>query len=182
MEGLARMAEHPFAKAQSAPPFQEIFRTFYPQVVRQIMRIIRDQATAEDLAQDVFLKLYDQDWREIDNIGGWLHQAGIYAAYNHLRSVRRRSSRDEREGQHGPVLEPSTEERWLKQEEIEAVREALTDLTERDRTLLLMKYSGYTYKELAIAAGVDSGSVGTLLARAKRKFRDLYQRKRGPEA
>ncbi|ASS76980.1 hypothetical protein CIG75_20135 [Tumebacillus algifaecis] len=176
MEGYARMAEHP--SPQTAPPFQDVFTNYYAQVVRQITRITRDQATAEDLAQDVFLKLYDQDLREIENLGGWLTQAGIYAAYNHLRSERRRASRDGQQELPGGTLEPSTEERWLKQEEIEAVREALTALGERDRVLLLMKYSGYNYQELAQATSIDSGSVGTLLARARRKFRDLYQRKR----
>lgn len=179
MEGTALMAKRP--SPQTAPPFQEVFTAYYPQVVRQIMRITRDQATAEDLAQDVFLKLYDQDLQEIHNLGGWLTQAGIYAAYNHLRSERRRVARDEGQDSAERWLEPSTEERWLKQEEIEAVREALLSLDDRDRTLLLMKYSGYNYQELAAATAVESGSVGTLLARARRKFRDLYQRKRGAE-
>ncbi|MFD2170665.1 RNA polymerase sigma factor SigX [Tumebacillus lipolyticus] len=180
MEGIARMAERP--SSHTAPPFPELFKTYYPQVVRQIMRITRDQSAAEDLAQEVFLKLYDQDIRLIENIGGWLMQAGIYAAYNYLRGEKRRNARDEEQAHHSSQVEPSPEDRWLHQEEIEAVREAIFSLPERDRTLLMMKYSGYNYKELAEATSVDTGSVGTLLARARRKFRDLYQRKRGSEA
>jgi RNA polymerase sigma factor (sigma-70 family) len=160
--------------------FQELFRHHYPQVVRQIMRITRDRAVAEDLAQDVFLRLHDQDIATIQNIGGWLTQAGTYAAYNHLRGEKRRAARDE-QPLDTPVMEPSTEDRWLQQEEIATVREALIDLNERDRTLLLLKYSGYDYQELADATQVERSSVGTLLARAKRRFRDLYQRKRGDE-
>ncbi|HEU4964022.1 MAG TPA: sigma-70 family RNA polymerase sigma factor [Bacilli bacterium] len=178
MEGIATMSEHPV----TPPTFQHVFRAYYPQVVRQVLRILGDAAAAEDVAQDVFLQLYDQEWRTIDNVGGWLHQASIYAAYKYVRSERRRSSRDERGAEPGPSVEPSTEERWLQQEEITAVREALTDLGERDRALLLLKYAGYGYRELAEITQVESGSVGTLLARARKKFRDLYQRRRGMES
>jgi RNA polymerase sigma factor (sigma-70 family) len=179
MEVQARMTEQPHVTKQPITPFQELFQTHYKQVVRQIIRITRDQSIAEDLAQDVFLKLYDQDIDEIDNVGGWLYQASLYAAYNYLRGEKRRLTRDEQQADTADVLAPSTEEHWLKQDEINAVRDTLTDLSERDRTLLLMKYSGYNYQELAEATELEAGSIGTLLARARRKFRDLYQRKRG---
>ncbi|MGZ4122450.1 MAG: RNA polymerase sigma factor SigX [Tumebacillaceae bacterium] len=186
MEVYAQMPDH----SQSPPvswdtgaerSFPDLFKAHYPQVVRQIMRITRDQAVAEDLAQEVFLRLHDQDITRIDNIGAWLTQAGTYAAYNHLRGEKRRIARDEQQSDASTTVEPSTEERWLQQEEIASVREALIDLNERDRTLLLLKYSGYDYQELANVTQVEQSSIGTLLARAKRRFRDLYQRKRGDE-
>ena len=179
MEVQAPMTKQPDANPHSRPAFQELFQAHYKQVVRQIMRVTRSQSVAEDLAQDVFLRLYDQDLDQIENIGGWLTQASLYAAYNYLRSEKRRLARDEKQVAERSLLAPSTEEHWLKLDEIETVRETLIDLSERDRTLLLMKYSGYDYQELAEATKLHPGSIGTLLARARRKFRDLYQRKRG---
>ncbi len=179
MEVQAQMTEQSGTTPRPAPTFQELFQTHYKSVVRQIMRVTHNQSVAEDLAQDVFMKLYHQDIDSIENIGGWLHQASLYAAYNYLRGEKRRLLRDEKGGDDVVTLAPSTEEHWLKQDEIKAVRETLTDLSERDRTLLLMKYSGYDYGELAQATELEKGSIGTLLARARRKFRDLYQRKRG---
>lgn len=44
-----------------------------------------------------------------------------------------------------------------------------------------MKYSGFRYADLAKATGVDIGSVGTILARAKAKFRKMYESVRGEE-
>lgn len=179
MEVPAQMNDRPTIHPQLKPNFQELFHAHYKQVVRQIMRITHDQSVAEDLAQEVFLRLYDQEIDTIANVGGWLHQASLYAAYNYIRGEKRRIARDGAISDDTATETPSTEEHWLKQDEINTVREALTDLGERDRTLLLMKYSGYSYQELAEVTELEPASIGTLLARARRKFRDLYQRKRG---
>lgn len=66
--------------------FQDVFKQYYAHVVRQIMRIVREQAIAEDLAQEVFLQLYHTEWKEIESVSAWLAKASIYAAYNYLRS------------------------------------------------------------------------------------------------
>ncbi|ERI06639.1 Sigma-70 region 2 [Aneurinibacillus aneurinilyticus ATCC 12856] len=162
-----------------ADNFQELFKTYYPYVVRQIMRIVREKSAAEDIAQEVFLKLYNSNRNAIQNIPAWLSKASIHAAYNHIRSTNRRLIRDEKAGEEQPVYSPSSEENWLRQEDIQAVRQILTEMNERDRTLLMMKYSGFDYKELAHAAQVESSSVGTLLSRAKTKFRNMYKQMRG---
>ncbi len=163
-----------------AADFSLLFQSHYPRVVRQIMSVVREQAAAEELAQEVFIRLYYADRDTIANLPGWISRAALYAAFNYLRSEKRRMEREEKERAE-PRTSPSSEERWLEREEIAAVRETLTGMEERDRLLLLMKYSGYNYKELADAAGVEQGSVGTLLARAKKKFRELYQRGRRNE-
>ena len=55
-------------------------------------------------------------------------------------------------------------------------RGALPDrLAERDRQMLLLRADGYAYRELAAALGLNESSVGTLLARAKRAFREAYE-------
>ncbi|MDK2928288.1 MAG: hypothetical protein PWR31_1979 [Bacillota bacterium] len=59
------------------------------------------------------------------------------------------------------------------------VRAALTALTARDRLALVLRYSGYSYAEIAAVIGVAAGSVGTILARAQRSFRLAYLAKEG---
>ncbi|MGC5328670.1 sigma-70 family RNA polymerase sigma factor [Brevibacillus sp. SYSU BS000544] len=159
--------------------FQSIFRTHYPQVVRYIIRLVKDQALAEDIAQEVFMKLYATNIREIENISAWLIKTAVHTSYNTLRQEKRRMLREEKEHSKETANSHSTEETWLQLDEIDSVRQTLHDLNERDRLLLLMKYSGYDYRELAKAAEVESSSIGTLLARAKKRFREFYLRKRG---
>ena len=60
------------------------------------------------------------------------------------------------------------------EEERAKVREALSRLSERDRQLLSLMAGGFTYREMAAACGLNEASVGTLLARAKRAFREHY--------
>lgn len=164
-----------------ADSFQEMFTTYYPFVVRQIMRIVKDQQTAEDIAQDVFLSFYHTDRSVIEHIPAWLSKSALYAAYNYLRSEKRRYARQERSPSEQEHVSPSTEEMWLAKESQSIVRDVLEELDERERTLLVMKYSGFPYAELAKATGTQISSVGTLLARAKSKFRTIYDRMRGEE-
>jgi RNA polymerase sigma-70 factor (ECF subfamily) len=60
-------------------------------------------------------------------------------------------------------------------DEAERVRATIERLGERDRQLLLLRAEGYGYRELAAALGLNEASVGTLLARAKRAFREAYE-------
>lgn len=181
MELLASRMDPRDESKEDTAEFSVLFKAHYSQAVRQILPIVREQAIAEELAQEVFIKLYSVDRSEIENLRAWLAKVSIHVAFNYLRSEKRRAARDDRATQREGCTSPSTEESWLRREEIAAVRETLVDLDERDRLLLLMKYSGYDYKELAQAAGIEKGSVGTLLARAKKKFRELYQHRRGSE-
>ena len=55
------------------------------------------------------------------------------------------------------------------------VRQALDTLPERDRHMLLLHAEGYRYREIAAAMRLNEGSVGPLLARARRAFRGAYE-------
>lgn len=57
---------------------------------------------------------------------------------------------------------------------IAAVRAALAQIGPRDREILLMREEGFRYAEIAEVVGVAPGSVGTLLARALRRFAAAY--------
>jgi RNA polymerase sigma factor (sigma-70 family) len=60
-------------------------------------------------------------------------------------------------------------------ESVASVRLALESLSERDRQLLLMREEGFKYEEIANVIGVAPASVGTLIARALRRFVEVYR-------
>jgi RNA polymerase sigma factor (sigma-70 family) len=75
-----------------------------------------------------------------------------------------------------PVRPSAPESPELRLERAEArdhARAALDALAPRDRELLLMRYGGFSYREIAEAIDVASTSVGTLLARAERRFAQM---------
>ncbi|MFC4077541.1 RNA polymerase sigma factor SigX [Salinithrix halophila] len=170
------MVEDPSLERET-DDFERLFKSHYPMVVRQIMRIISSQSVAEDVAQDVFLQLYHTDRTGIENLPAWLTKTAINTAYNHVRSEKRYRARMEKEAHVASEFLPSSENKWLEQEDILAVRRILSQMNERDRNLLLMKYSGFSYDELAQAIQIKKGSVGSLLSRAKKQFQKLYQRR-----
>jgi RNA polymerase sigma-70 factor (ECF subfamily) len=64
-------------------------------------------------------------------------------------------------------------------EDRDRVRACLAVLPDRQATVLLLRHSGHSYREVATALGVAEGSVGVLLARAERAFRRAYEEMNG---
>lgn len=67
----------------------------------------------------------------------------------------------------------------IRKEEITKVQMVLRKMKEQDRTILLMKFSGFRYKEIAQVLQIDDSSIGTMLARAKLKFRKIFEQMEG---
>ena len=55
------------------------------------------------------------------------------------------------------------------------MRATIDRMPERERRLLLLQAEGFSYREIAAGLGIHEASVGTLLARARRAFRTLYE-------
>ncbi|MES9664015.1 RNA polymerase subunit sigma [Bacillus cereus] len=156
--------------------FEELFKQHYVYVVKQILWIIKEQTIAEELAQEVFLQLYRTDWKEVENLRGWLIKSSTYVAYNYIRSEKRHQARVDKEIQYQEIQNDSSlDDQWIRKEEITKVQIVLRKMKEQDRTILLMKFSGFQYKEIAQVLQIDVSSIGTLLVRAKLKFRKIYE-------
>jgi RNA polymerase sigma factor (sigma-70 family) len=171
-------AEH----SKNMAGFRELFDRHYPAVCRQLTCLLGSRAAAEDVAQEAFIKLYQAPPREPSNLGGWLARVATNMAYNHLRSE---SSRRRREAgfQHQPsgAAEAGPEEALVRDETVAITRQVLELLPERDRVCLLLKFSGMNYADIARATGVKESSVGTLLARARARFKAEYLRLKGSD-
>ncbi len=108
----------------------------------------------------------------------WLYQVVTHLAYNNARGQGRRQRREDAvfgtsSGDADPVELAEQVERRL------AVRRALLKLPQRQAQLLLLRYAGLSYKELAEALSLAPGSVGTLLARAEAAFERAYAAEEG---
>ncbi len=159
--------------------FEELFHRHYDMVYGVLFRLTGTRAEAEDLAQEVFLKLYRSAPRHADNLAGWLYRTAINTGYNALRSARRRRRR---EATQPPDPPPIPEAELLRHEAQQRVRRALAHLPERAASLLILRGMGFSYEEMAAIAGVAPGSVGTLLARAQRAFRRAYEEEEDVQA
>jgi RNA polymerase sigma factor (sigma-70 family) len=148
--------------------FQALFERYYPELCRRLLPFLSDPAAVEDVVQEAFLRLYCRPPAREDNIPGWLFRVAVNLAYNHHRTEERRRRR---ECQACLQAEETKEDEVLRREEVALVRETLARLAPRDRFCLLLRFEGYGYAEIAAVLDVQPGSVGTILARARERFR-----------
>ncbi len=156
--------------------FEAIFRAYYGQVFAAAYRLLGSGQEAEDVAQEAFLRLYRYPLpagRE-HNLAGWLLRVATNLAYNALRSRKRRQDRERRATEEW--ADASSGRAALDPDAGERVREVLATLPERQVQILFMRQAGLSYAEVADALGVAPGSVGTLVARAERAFRERWEK------
>jgi RNA polymerase sigma factor (sigma-70 family) len=161
--------------------YEAVFRTRYGELYGLCYRLLGDHGEAEDVVQEAFLKLDGHRVldRPDEEVGAWLRRVCLNTAYNRLRGQRRATARLDRAGrldrvddEAGDGGEPLLD--VLRTEQQRAVRQALAALPERQRACLLLRHSGFSYAEIAATLDLAVGSVGVLLARGERAFRDAY--------
>jgi RNA polymerase sigma factor (sigma-70 family) len=141
-----------------------VFRQERAAVLRHLVYLTGDRQVAEDLTQETFGR-FCETAEEPANVRAWLLKVASNLAYNHFRGESRRL---QREAQVAPSSSPDVDE-------VLDVRCALETLDPRDRAVLMLRHSGFAYAEIAEATGLAPSSVGTILARAQRRFREAYE-------
>lgn len=161
--------------ADFAVRFEMLFDEHFQRVVRILDRLSGDAELAADVTQDAFLRLLRRG-SVPDSPAAWL----ITVALNLLRNartmgVRRRRLLTAARGWAAHSDAPPAPGRAAEAEATRyRVRRALDRLPERERSLLLLQAEGYAYREIAAALQLNEASIGTLLARARRAFRENY--------
>jgi RNA polymerase sigma factor (sigma-70 family) len=170
------------AQADMRLSFEEAFAAHHRLVYRYACALTRDGALAEDVAQEVFLRLHHQlDTAQRGGIlRAWLLRVTANVARNLLRTRRRA---DTREGAfavemfHTAALtggDGAPEDTVLRQSEIASAQRALAKLKEPLRSCLLLRNEGLSYREIAATLGLRESSIGKYIARARLKFMKLY--------
>ena len=161
--------------------FAAVFRERYRDLYGLAYRLLGDHGEAEDVVQETFLRLDGHAVldRPDEEVAAWLRRVCLNTAYNRLRGQRRASDRLDRAGRAERADDetdtaPTPLMDVLRAEEQRAVRQALASLPERQRACLLLRHAGYSYAEIAASLDLAVGSVGVLLARGERAFRDAY--------
>ena len=153
--------------------FEGQFQRLYPSLFRYLHRLTGDADVAEDIAQEAFVRLLKQSLPE-DEVRPWLFTVAMNLVRDHARKTERRQrllTAAPQLVQSGPLPDEGVE----RAESVARVRNALERLPLRDRQLLLMREEGFKYEEIAAVIGVAPASVGTLIARALKRFSDVYQ-------
>jgi RNA polymerase sigma factor (sigma-70 family) len=152
--------------------FAELFDAQFARLFRFLHRWSGDTELAADAAQDAFMRLYARG-RMPHRPQAWLVTVGLNIVRN-ARTARARQTRllTPALGGHAMSDQPATPAEVADTREMRArVRAALNRLSERDRSLLLLRAEGFAYRDIAEALQLKESSIGTMLARARDSFR-----------
>lgn len=169
----------PRSRTDVRTDLEEVFRSNYGRVVAVAARVLGSRDQAEDVAQEVFLN-FGRSSVPAGEAGGWLTVAATHTALNLLRSGRRRSAREEL-ADRGPAVAPDVAELVITGEERSSVRAALARLPHKQAAALVLRHSGFSYAEVAVALDLSPGSVGTTVRRAESVLLKELNRHASPE-
>jgi RNA polymerase sigma-70 factor (ECF subfamily) len=159
--------------------FEALFLEHWAHVYRLLFRLVGDPAEAEDLTLETFVRFYEKAPLQENgfNPGGWLHRVATNLGLHSIRSWKRREQYELTAGKY--ALEETAEESpadiLVREEERRMARRALGQMNERQSQLLILRYAGSSYKEIAETLNLAPTSIGPLLVRAEREFEKHYK-------
>ena len=171
--GAALRAEAP----TEAFDFDAVFRAQYRRTARVICRVIQDPSRAEEIAVDVFCKLWRSSSAHGPHCVAWLYRAAVRAALDELR---KRSRREKYERWFGLITSAGDPEQARQAaEERTRIRTVLATLRSAEAQLIALRAEGLSYEELAQVLTLKPTSIGTMLRRAQESFRKEYVKRYG---
>lgn len=163
--------------ANEHPEFEAAFTRHHRTVFRAARSILQDTALAEDVTQETFIKLFNNlnVLESEEMLRPWLIRVAINLARNTLRTKNRANTRDEKYvKQNWAESSTSIENDFEDREGIEEIRRILSLIKEPQRSCLILKQQGLSYREIAESLSLNEGSIGTYIARARAEFAKLY--------
>ncbi|MGA2806507.1 MAG: sigma-70 family RNA polymerase sigma factor [Terracidiphilus sp.] len=165
--------------------FNYLAERYHRPIIHFLFRMVRNQAIAEELAQEVFLRVYRsrESYRAEAKFTTWLYRIATNLAVNHARDTKHERAAqtlyldapDEETGTTPDVAdaEPSVEQRLLRDERMAAIRTHVMALPERQRMAVLMhKYQGMDYRQIGEVLKLSESATKSLLFRAYQTLRD----------
>jgi RNA polymerase sigma-70 factor (ECF subfamily) len=173
------------AKAGDEAAFDSLVQKYRRPMVSFMYRMAHNAAAAEDLAQEVFLRVYRsrQSYEATAKFTTWLYRIATNLAVNHARDTRHERpenmvSLDEPDEESGRTLDVadgtlSAEEMLVRQERLAAIRQRVQGLPERQRIAVVMhKYQQMDYQQIAEVLKLSESATKSLLFRAYETLRE----------
>jgi RNA polymerase sigma-70 factor (ECF subfamily) len=161
------------AGAGDARAAEALVRRHLPRMVGLARRMLNDAAEAEDVAQEVFLRVWREapNWRPgVAKFETWMHRVALNLCYDRLR--RRRETNDPDAGVNVADAAPLASEAWLAQQRTTKVHAALAALPERQRAaIMLVHFQEQTNISAAETLEISVEALESLLARGRRALK-----------
>jgi RNA polymerase sigma-70 factor (ECF subfamily) len=175
---------------EAAIAFEELITAYQPRLLRVLRHIVGSEAIAEELVQDVFLRVWRarKNYQPSAKFSTWVFHIAHNVASNAIRDKKRRKEFQLAQSESTKTGQFSLDEMAMastgvmpvraldKVERAEMVRTAIEALNERQRmALLLCKFEGLSYQEIADTMDLSIQAVKSLLSRARVNLRTLLE-------
>ena len=165
--------------------FNYLATKYHRPMIHFLYRMVGNQAVAEELAQEVFLRVYRarSSYRAEARFTTWLYRIATNLAVNHARDTRHERTAqtvylDQPDPETGTTPdvaddEPTAEEKLMRDERMAAIRLHVMALPDRQRMAVLMhKYQGMDYRQIGEVLKLSESATKSLLFRAYQTLRD----------
>jgi len=182
MEDSAIMLE---LRAGNMSGFDFLIQKYRKPIINFMYRMVHNQAVAEELAQEVFLRVYRsrETYRAEARFSTWLYRIATNLGVNYARDTRHERTAstvylDETDAETGTTPDvadstPGAEDGLLRRERLNAIRQHVLALPERQRMAVLMhKYEGMDYRQIGDVLKLSESATKSLLFRAYQTLRE----------
>lgn len=145
-------------------------------------RIVGDTHSAEDIVQDIYIKLFKKTPKAFDNVNNWAAYLTTMATSASLDLLRKRYRLSEQALSEAgnDVIEPiqrETPETMLSnQQSMEALRQALSGLSEQEAKVFTLRFiEEFSYQEIAEHLELTNSNVGIIISRTRQKLTDILK-------
>jgi RNA polymerase sigma-70 factor (ECF subfamily) len=165
--------------------FNYLIEKYRKPIIHFMFRMVHNQAVAEELAQEVFLRVYRsrQTYRAEARFTTWLYRIATNLGVNHARDTKHERTAqnvylDQPDPETGTTPDvadstPSVEHDLVRDERMRAIRQHVMALPERQRMAVLMhKYQGMDYKQIGEVLKLSESATKSLLFRAYQTLRE----------
>ena len=164
--------------------FEILVNRHQTSVLNLIYRFIGDRTQAKDLAQEVFIRVWQaaKTYKPEAKFTTWVYRITANLCFNELKSARRKKwfsfNWSDEDGEHTfeetlSDSAPSAEDLLLEKERSRQISDALQSLPDNQRMALVLKrYDDLSYQEIAQIIGCSVSAVESLLVRAKRTLQE----------
>jgi len=172
-------------RAGDMAAFDHLIAKYRKPIIHFMYRMVHNQAVAEELAQEVFLRVYRsrETYRAEARFSTWLYRIATNLGVNHARDTRHERSAstvylDETDSETGTTPDvadttPGAEAGILRRERFNAIRQHVLALPERQRMAVLMhKYEGMDYRQIGDVLKLSESATKSLLFRAYQTLRE----------
>jgi RNA polymerase sigma-70 factor (ECF subfamily) len=172
-------------RAGDMAAFDYLLARYRRPIIHFMYRMVHNESVAEELAQEVFLRVYRsrESYRAEAKFSTWLYRIATNLGVNHARDTRHERAAstvylDETDEETGTSVDvadstPGVEEKILRRERMAAIKQHVMALPERQQMAVLMhKYEGMDYKQIGEVLKLSESATKSLLFRAYQTLRE----------